>query len=49
MFLLIGVVVVLDELAHMNSEDLIILFAAMLVPGAAAILPPLIQRLRSKK
>jgi len=48
-FLLVGVVAVLDEAAHLNSEDLIVLFAAMLVPGAAAILPPLIQRVRSKR
>ena len=47
--LLIGIVLVLDESAHLNSEDLIILFSAMLVPGATAILPPLIQRARSRR
>lgn len=47
--LLIGTVVVLDEAAHLNSEDLMVLFAAMYAPGALAILPPLIQRARSKR
>ncbi len=47
--LVIGVVVVLDEAAHLNSEDLLILFSVMLVSGAIAILPPLIQRARSKR
>ena len=47
--LLIGAVIVLDEAAHLSAEDLVILFAAMLVPGAIAILPPLIQRARSRR
>ena len=48
-FLLIGAFVVLDEAAHLNSEDLTVLFAAMIIPGTVAILPPLIQRARSKR
>ena len=46
--LAIGSLMVLDESAHLNAEDLLVCFLAMFIPGAAAIVPPLLQYRRSK-
>lgn len=48
-FLAIGTLMVLDESPHLTSEDLFVCFASMFIPGAIAILPPLIQHASSKQ
>ena len=47
--LLVGIVLVLDESAHMNSSDLVVLLGALLVCAALAIVPPLLQYTRAKR
>ncbi len=48
-FLLIGTISVLSEVARLSLGDLAAFLALMYVPGAIAIFPPLMQRLRQHR
>ncbi len=47
--LAVGTISLLSEASHMGTEDFAFFLAVMLIPGALAIIPPLVQHYSANK